>query len=121
MDTLARLDPGRPVVIDAPPLPAEPSLALAEAARPGRPRRRRHPLRRRRSAPVGAAQVAPFVLLAKEFAGDLSFDPYSSPTRRRRAGPSAAWSFVRGNDLGLRVIARTPAGDGRRVPSTSWR
>jgi len=103
-DRLARLDPGRPVVVDALPLPAEPALAIAEAAR---------------TAVAGAAvtlfaatapdaaALAPFALLAREFAGDVAYDPYSSP-----AGGDGAWSFVRGEDLGLRVVARAPRGAG---------
>jgi hypothetical protein len=116
VDLLAQLDPGRPVVIDAPPLPAEPSLALAEAARlaalgAGAT------LFDAGAEPIDDARIAPFLLLAKEFAGDLSFDPYSSPNvEGAGAGTDQAWAFVRGADLGLRVIARTPAGaDGAPV------
>ena len=43
--------------------------------------------------------VAPLVLLAQEFSGDLSFDPATAPS-----GAATSWSFVRGEDLTLRVI-----------------
>ncbi len=104
-ERLTRLDPGLPLVIDALPLPAEPLLALAEAAR---------------FAVAGASatlfevqdaptpgSLAPFAVLAREFGGDVAYDPYSSP-----AGGEGAWSFVRGADLGLRVIARAPRAAG---------
>jgi hypothetical protein len=100
------LDPGRPVVVDSLPLPADPSEALADAARnstlgvdltlfraPG--------LETASLIPV----LAPFALLAREFKGDLSYDPGSSPS-----GAEEAWTFARGKDLGLRVIALVPPG-----------
>jgi len=98
IDLLAELDPGKPVIIDALPFPALSSDAVAEAA----------------SFAVAGADLtffdhdggsvpdlAPLKLLAREFQGDLSYDPYSSPT-----GNVEAWSFVRGEDLGLRVIVK---------------
>ncbi len=48
--------------------------------------------------------LTPLSVLAREFAGDLSYDPTSSPQ-----GSGEAWAFVRGEDLALRVIAVTPA------------
>jgi hypothetical protein len=48
--------------------------------------------------------LTPLSVLAREFAGDLSYDPTSSPE-----GSGEAWAFVRGEDLALRVIAVTPA------------
>lgn len=53
------------------------------------------------------ALVAPMVLLANQLSGDVSPDPYSTPSSF--AG-GEAWSFVRGEDLALRVVARR--GDG---------
>ncbi|HEX9670386.1 MAG TPA: hypothetical protein VGC93_13010, partial [Thermoanaerobaculia bacterium] len=47
--------------------------------------------------------LTPLAVLAGEFAGDLAYDPTSSPQ-----GPGEAWAFVRGEDLALRVIAVTP-------------
>ena len=96
------LDPGTDVVLDGPPVPAEPGAILAQAAR---------------AAELGAGTtmfhaeaadpgaVAMLKLLAREFSGDLSLDPYSRPE-----GPAGGWSFVRGEDLGLRVIAESPPG-----------
>ncbi len=57
---------------------------------------------------LNAANLAPFRLLAREFRGDISPDPYSQPTG------ASAWSFVRGEDLGLRVVVEAPA-DADRV------
>ncbi|HVF61830.1 MAG TPA: hypothetical protein VNJ70_18635 [Thermoanaerobaculia bacterium] len=48
--------------------------------------------------------LTPLSVLAREFAGDLAYDPTSSPQ-----GSGEAWAFVRGEDLALRVIAVTPA------------
>lgn len=103
---VVELDPGKPVVIEELPLPAPPEPAervLAEAARtaaagfavaffraPG---------------PVTAESLRPFALLANEFRGELSYDPAAGPT-----GGAEAWSFVRGEDLELRVVAAAPPG-----------
>jgi hypothetical protein len=97
------LDPGRALVLDALPLPepkADPGIVMTTAARyaaegidltlfraPG--------LETARLVPM----LAPFALLAREFKGDLSYDPQLSPR-----GTEAAWTFVRGEDLSLRVI-----------------
>jgi hypothetical protein len=101
--TVQALDPGRPLVLDAlpvPPAPGDPSEMLAEAARnstlgidltlfraPG--------LDNSRMLDV----LTPLLVLAREFKGDLSYDPDSSPS-----GAAGAWAFVRGKDLSLRVI-----------------
>jgi hypothetical protein len=97
-DLLTELDPGKPVFVDAPPFPESSTAVLPEAAR---------------YAVAGAAatlfdldptlepELAPLKLLAREFQGDLSYDPYSTP-----GGAGEAWSFVRGEDLGLRVIVQ---------------
>src|SRR5436309_500106 len=98
-----RLDPGRPVVLDGPALPAEPGEALAGAARAAAAG---FDLTLFHAADgVRPIALAPFVVLARELAGDLSYDATSEPT-----GAVEAWSFVRGKDLALRVIARTPPG-----------
>ncbi len=97
------LDPGKPVVLDALAWPEEPERTLARAAEYA-------------TAGFGvtlfqlpaestAADLGPLKLLAREFQGDLSYDPATLP-----AGAERAWTFVRGEDLGLRVIAETPAG-----------
>lgn len=104
VETIQTQDPGRPIVLDARPVPADPNEMLAGAARdstlgvdltlfggPG--------VETAKLIPV----LSPLVLLAREFAGDLSWDPGSSPT-----GAEEAWTFVRGKDLGLRVIALAP-------------
>lgn len=49
-----------------------------------------------------AATVRAARLIAQEFSGDVAFDPYSTP-----AGADA-WSFVRGEDLSLRVVVSPP-------------
>jgi hypothetical protein len=96
-------DPGRPVVLDGVPLPADPRQALAEAAR-WTVRGVGLTLFTSTSA-VDTAALAPFALLAREFSGDLSYDPTTVPV-----GAQESWVFVRGKDLGLRVIAVPPAG-----------
>jgi len=95
---LTELDPGQALVVDGMALPDPASGALADAAR---------------LSAAGAAltlfdlprptpeTVTPFVVLAQEFQGDLSYDPSYGPT-----GAEGAWSFVR-EDLSLRVIAAT--------------
>ncbi len=96
IDLLSELDPGKPLIIDALPFPALSSDAVAKAAAfavAGADLTFFHHDR----SPV--PDLAPLKLLAREFHGDLSYDPYSSPT-----GNVEAWSFVRGEDLGLRVI-----------------
>jgi hypothetical protein len=96
---MAELDPGRPVIVDCLPFPDAPAQSLLISAR---------------HAELGIAitffavktgeepDLAPLKVLARELSGDLAFDPYSTPS-----GVAAAWSFVRGDDLGLRVIADT--------------
>src|SRR6202521_4527326 len=127
------LDPGRPIALDALPYPTEPAgAALAEAARqaaagfdltlfrapgaastpgapgnasPGQPGAAGPAALAAAGTPEGTAAVLnPLALLAREFAGDLSYDPGSAPT-----GAAAAWAFVRGKDLALRVIAVLPS------------
>jgi hypothetical protein len=97
------LDPGRTMVLDALPLPepqADPAEVLAAAARYASvgidlTLFRALGLETRRLVPV----LAPFALLAREFKGDLSYDPGTKAT-----GAEASWTFVRGEDLSLRVI-----------------
>lgn len=97
-----RLDPGRAMVLDALPFPDPPADVLAEAARSATGGFDMT-LFRSPSLPPNAAR--PLALLAREFTGDLSWDPGSSP-----AGAPESWAFVRGEDLGLRVIIRAPEG-----------
>ncbi|MFP3941849.1 MAG: hypothetical protein ACLF0P_16260, partial [Thermoanaerobaculia bacterium] len=100
VETLGELDPGRPVVVDGLPLPRDPARALARAAE----------LARRGVAvalfdvpEAGPETVAPFVTLARELRGDLSYDP-GYALGGTAAEPSGAWTFVRGEDLALRTI-----------------
>jgi len=98
---LVDLDPGRPVVVDQLPLPLRPELAVMQAAE---------------QAAAGAAltffqwdagaSLAPLQVLAREFGGELSHDPYSEPR-----GGKAAHAFVRAEDLGLLLVVETAPGD----------
>jgi hypothetical protein len=98
---LRELDPGKPVALDAVPFPDPPALAIARAAQAAvegvaitlfaAP------------DPLERAALDPLLTLAREFHGDLSYDPYTKVD-----GAAAAWAFVRGEDLGLRVIAEAP-------------
>ncbi len=105
---LSQLDPGRPVIVEGTPFPEPASLTLAAAAELAR-----------EGAAIAffdldqptASQLRPLVTMANEFHGELSFDPYSLPS-----GADGSWSFVRGSDLGLRVVVRAPAsGDKLRL------
>lgn len=100
------IDPGRPVVVDALPLPPVPAEALAGAAREAA---QGVNLTLFQAPALDGTTVvpalAPFALLAREFKGDLSYDASSSPS-----GAAEAWSFVRGKDLSMRVIALAPEG-----------
>ena len=101
-EALERLDPGRPIVLDALPFPDPPAEVLSEAARAAATG---FDLTLFRTASLPLAALRPLALLTREFSGDLSYDPTSVPQ-----GATEAWSFVRGKDLGLRVIARAPEG-----------
>ncbi|MGB5999507.1 MAG: hypothetical protein WBI00_03415, partial [Thermoanaerobaculia bacterium] len=98
IDLLAELDPGKPLIIDALPFPTLSSEAVADAAAFAVAGVDLTFFEHDRSS---VPDLAPLKLLAREFQGDLSYDPYSSPT-----GNVEAWSFVRGEDLGLRVIVK---------------
>jgi hypothetical protein len=99
------LDPGKPIALDGLPYSAAPPGAvLAEAARHATAG---FDLTLFRATAVDAAVLNPLALLAREFAGDLSYDPASAP-----AGAAESWAFVRGKDLALRVIALSPAAAG---------
>ncbi|MFL6193527.1 MAG: hypothetical protein ACJ75H_05110 [Thermoanaerobaculia bacterium] len=106
IEALQNLDPGRAVVLDSYALPSDPSEILAYAARAAAAG---FDLTLFRSPAIEPARLvptlAPFALLAREFKGDLSYDPGSSPS-----GAEGAWTFVRGEDLSIRVIALAPQG-----------
>lgn len=125
-DALTEVDPGLPTVVEA-PLPAPAGRALGVAAANAvagaqvtlfdaaalfagsvtdRPGEAFQGIAGSFTNPALDA-VAPLVLLARELSGDIAYDPYSSPSS------GDAWSFVRGSDLGLRVIALAPEGTPR--------
>ena len=119
-DALAALDPGRLTVVDAPFPAAAPARALATAAANAvaGAELTLFGVASGTAAPDAVA-LAPLVVLARELSGDVAFDPYSSPSVAPAAGSaeaaSRAWSFVRGSDLGLRVIALAPTVAGEPV------
>ena len=111
IDLLMELDPGSSIISDSVPYPEQPWEALSRAAEQA-------------AAGFGISlfkatggdtpSIIPLKILASEFHGDLSFDPYSTP-----AGSTGVtgWSFVRGEDLDLRVIVES-AGAGEEVSLT---
>ncbi|HUO87051.1 MAG TPA: hypothetical protein VM617_06645, partial [Thermoanaerobaculia bacterium] len=102
--TLAGLDPGRPLVVDAVDLPRPTLAALAVAARNTAAGAAATLFTAGATAPAEA--VVPLAVLARELAGDVTFDPTATPQG------AEAWVFVRGEDLGLRVIVVAPGGEG---------
>jgi len=98
---LAELDPGRPAVVDGVTVDGPPARQLVEAARLAATGASLVLFRR---ASADAEALAPLRVLANEFHGDLSYDAASAPQG------AAAWVFVRGEDLGLRVIVEPAAG-----------
>lgn len=99
---LAELDPGRAAILDAIALPADTALALPAAAL-GAVAGFERVFFRAAAAPA-AKDLAPLKVLANEFAGELAYDANSAP------GGVSGWVFVRGKDLGLRVVAAAPEG-----------
>lgn len=102
VEAISELDPGRPIVLDSAPLPAVAGEVLSEAARNAV---RGIGLTLFRTSSVDGLHLSPLALLARELAGDISYDPGSVPT-----GAEEAWTFVRGEDFSLRVIAVAPPG-----------
>lgn len=98
---LGELDPGRPLVVDGAVLPDPPLAALAAAARNTAAGAALTLFEVRGAEP--AAAVVPLAVLGRELVGDVALDPYATPSG------AEAWAFVRGEDLGLRVIAVSPA------------
>ncbi|HWN42695.1 MAG TPA: hypothetical protein VNW71_10770 [Thermoanaerobaculia bacterium] len=99
---IQEVDPGRPIVLDSAPMPAAAGEILSDSARNAV---RGIGLTLFRATEVGAQIVSPLALLAREFTGDISYDAGSIPS-----GAEEAWTFVRGKDFALRVIALAPAG-----------
>jgi hypothetical protein len=100
LELTGEVDPGKPVSLGHLPWPADASASLARAA----------------EAAAGGAAVAifdfrgrppadllPLKIMARDFGGDISFDPYT-----KVKGAKRSWAFVRGEDLGLRVVVETP-------------
>lgn len=94
------IDPGKPVSLATLPWPAAASATLARAAEAaaGGAAVSLFDFRGR-----AAADLAPLKILARDFQGDLSFDPYTRPKG------ATSWAFVRGEDLGLRLVVENPA------------
>lgn len=97
---LAALDPGRPVILSGVSMLAPGGAALAAAA----------DLASRGVAAVlfsaeklEATMLAPLLVMAREFAGDLAA---GAPVRV--SDGARAWAFVRGNDLGQRLVVEAP-------------
>lgn len=104
MASLAVLDPGKPVVLDAVDWrnPAStPVGEIAEWAAAGAA------LVFVQSAPEADIDLGSLKVAARELRGQLVYDPASVPD-----GAGAAWAFVR-EDLGLRVVATKKSGAGR--------
>jgi len=95
---VAGLDPGKPVTLDGDPLPSPPLRVIAEAAR-ARAAGFSWAFFRPADGTAAAEALGPLSLLAAEFAGELSLDRGTTPE-----GAAEAWSFVRGEDLALRVV-----------------
>ncbi|MEE2777893.1 MAG: hypothetical protein VYE73_14150 [Acidobacteriota bacterium] len=94
---LGTLDPGRQIFVDAVDAAADSSAALlpsTQAAGAGAAG-----AFVRLTSPANSDALATLVLLAHELSGDVSLDPFVVPT-----GARSAWTFVRGDDLSLRVI-----------------
>jgi hypothetical protein len=104
VSALRELDAGKPLFLDGAPAPTAPRGLLAEAAA-AREAGFDLVLFRTGAGGPDPASASALKLLANEFRGELSLDPGTRPTGARRA-----WSFVRGEDLALRVIAETPPG-----------
>jgi hypothetical protein len=112
---LAGLDPGKPVVHEALALDPGSAARLAEQAAAGFAITLFQATAPGAAAAPSAADLAPLKVMANEFRGELQADTGTVPQ-----GALAAWSFVRGEDLGLRVvIAVAPSSPAPAAPSAS--
>lgn len=102
VERLRELDPGKGVVLDALPWPESSESVLPQAADWNSAG---IAVTFFRAKSVTAESLAPMKILAREFSGDVSPDSSSVPTGAK------AWTYVRGEDLSLRVIAETTAGE----------
>ena len=113
LSAISTFDPGKPVALAAIDLPGEARGAIALAAERATAG---FAVTFFRSAAPSGADLAPLKVQANEFRGELEIDSGTVPQ-----GASAAWSFVRGEDLGLRVIvaatAPQPSADSPALPA----
>ena len=101
IDLLMELDPGASIISDSIPYPEPAWKSLPRAAEQSASGYGITLFNAQGSTTIS---ISPLKLMANEFQGDLSFDPYSTPVGS--AGVQG-WSFVRGEDLDLRVIVET--------------
>jgi len=101
IDLLMELDPGSAIISDSVPYPEPTWDSLPRAAEQAALGYGISVFDATSSKP---SSITPLKLLAAEFQGDLSFDPYSSPVGSTGV---QGWSFVRGEDLDLRVIVES--------------
>ncbi|MEO8277591.1 MAG: hypothetical protein ABI639_15365 [Thermoanaerobaculia bacterium] len=97
---LTALDPGKPIVVEGIDLPTDARLAVASAAKLAASG---IAIPFFRSGTPTDSDLAPLKVMANEFRGELEPDSGTTPT-----GGAGAWSFVRGEDLGLRVVVASP-------------
>ena len=100
-DLMRELDPDALVVVEASTAGSAGAL-LAAAASDAEAGASLSLFRLSGDAATASGQLQAARLLAQEFSGDVTFDPYSTPSG------ADAWSFVRGEDLSLRVIVAPP-------------
>jgi hypothetical protein len=91
-------------LLDGAELPAPPARAVAEAARAAAGG---FALALFRAEALPEGSLEPLKLLANEFRGELSLDRATAPS-----GGLESWSFVRGEDLQLRVVVAAAEGTG---------
>ncbi|MEO7793953.1 MAG: hypothetical protein ABIV06_04210 [Thermoanaerobaculia bacterium] len=97
---ISALDPGKAVVLEALAYPADARQAVAATAAQATAG---FAITFFDVASPDAANFAPLKVLANELRGEVEPDSSTVPQ-----GGTAAWSFVRGEDLGLRVVVVAP-------------
>jgi hypothetical protein len=106
-ETLAELDPGKPVAVDALTWPVDnPSRSMALLAEAAAAGAEVVFFNTRGARDVG---LGPLKTMANELVGEVSLAPTDAPR-----GVERAWAFVRADDLSLRVVAELPR-DRQRV------
>ncbi len=104
---IAELDPGKPIVLELSALAGDPSSAVSSLARQAAAGFSIQFFQATgANYPTGpsAADLAPLKVMANEFRGEFQADSGTVPQ-----GAFEAWSYVRGEDLGLRVVVASPA------------